>query len=63
MENKYVYWDNNDYHYKEIDEEYINRYKEYFSNLDDRLNENNEIVFYKLVPYKTLKKKVNYELE
>lgn len=63
MENKYVYWDNRNYCYKEIPEEFIDDAKNYFGDIDYHLDNNDEMIFYKLVPYKTLKKKINYELE
>lgn len=65
MENKekYVYYDKDDYEFKEIAEEYLEspeKLKEYFGYLDEYLDEG-EFIIYKLVPYKTLQKTYKFK--
>lgn len=50
MPNKYVYFDSNNYEYKEIGEKYLvsgEKFKEYFGYLDT-----GEIEVFRLIPYK-----------
>lgn len=65
MENRYVYWDNITHCFREIPEKNIDKPVAYFDDIDDYLGDDDEIAFFKLIPYKTLKRKVevNYEFE
>lgn len=67
MEEKYIYYDRGgDYNYKEIKEEYLksnDSFKNYFGYIDDQFDENNEIVVYKLVLFKTFKKETSYKFK
>lgn len=64
--NKYVYWDENNYKYDTIEEKHLENpetFKKYFgSYIDEELfDENNEIIIYELVPVKKFKKEINYK--
>ena len=63
---KFVYFDRRDYCYKEIEEKYIdtpNNLTSYFGYIEDQLDDNNQLIIYKLVPQKTLVKNVNFKFK
>ncbi len=68
MEDKYVYYDKRDFGYSEISKEAVEKgaeslAKDWFGYIDDQLDSNNELIIYKLVPFKVLKKDVNYKFK
>lgn len=65
MEDKYVYYDRGgSMDWREIDKKYMQtekEFKSYFGYIDDQFDENDEIIVYKLVPFKVFKKEINYK--
>lgn len=62
--NKFVYYNKRDYNYEEIKEDYLESpytLDDYFgASIEDHMS-NNEFIVYKLVPYKVLKKEINWK--
>lgn len=66
MKKKYIYYDRENYCFKEIGEEYLesaDKFVSYFRYIDDCLDNNREIIIYELVPHKVFKKEVDYKFK
>lgn len=64
QEDKFVYYDNQDYRYIEITKEYVDdaqKLREDYLYDESCYDENNEVTIYKLVPLKKLKKEISYK--
>lgn len=63
---KYVYYEPEfNYGFQEIEERWLKTQetlKKFFGKENSSIDKNNEIIIYKLVPYKVLKKEVGYKV-